>query len=200
MDNGDRTTREPLDLPVLTTDRLRLRPFRPDDVSWAYHVSLDPEFTRWLDIPDPLLPAHTVRFVEELAIGGARAGLHAEFVVEDPATRIALGRVALHLRDGGEAELGYWLAAAARGRGYMTEAAAEACRWGFADAPRGLGLRRIVWHAFHGNHGSRRVAERLGFTVPDATAERRGRTVWTGALHPADLRPPPPAAPRNPHR
>ena len=58
-------------------------------------------------------------------------------------------------------EVGFWMAPWARGRGIMTDAVRLVCRWGFAD----LGLGRIEWWANVGNDASRRVAEKVGFTM-----------------------------------
>jgi RimJ/RimL family protein N-acetyltransferase len=73
-----------------------------------------------------------------------------------------LGSISLHRidRQQADAELGYWIAPAARGRGFAVLAAGAACRWGFGD----LGLHRIqLFHAVE-NTASARVAEKAGFT------------------------------------
>jgi len=49
------------------------------------------------------------------------------------------------------AEVGYWLAAGARGRGIASAAVVALCRWGFEE----LGLQRIGWQALVGNWASR---------------------------------------------
>jgi RimJ/RimL family protein N-acetyltransferase len=64
----------------------------------------------------------------------------------------------------------------------------EACRWAFGR----LRLKIIEWRAEVGNLASRRVAERVGFTV-EATLRRRlfhrGERVdtWVGSLLPTEL-------------
>jgi RimJ/RimL family protein N-acetyltransferase len=58
------------------------------------------------------------------------------------------------------AEVGYWLAAGARGQGHATRAVRLICAWGFGL----LGLERIELFASTGNPTSQRVAERAGFT------------------------------------
>jgi RimJ/RimL family protein N-acetyltransferase len=56
-------------------------------------------------------------------------------------------------------EVGYWLAADARGHGHATRAVRLICAWGFAT----LGLERIDLRAATGNAASQRVAQRAGF-------------------------------------
>ncbi|MFK4222121.1 GNAT family N-acetyltransferase [Streptomyces sp. NPDC019890] len=174
----------PIDVPVLVTERLRLRPFHPDDVNWVYELSLDPEMLHWVSLPIPYERSHAQFFVENIAIARARNGTAANFVIENAATGQPLGRIGLHHKPDGAAEVGYWLAAHARGSGVMTEAVRTACRWGFS--PEGMGLRRILWHALVGNVGSRKVAERAGFTIHSKTEilSWRGQPSekWSGVL------------------
>jgi RimJ/RimL family protein N-acetyltransferase len=63
--------------------------------------------------------------------------------------------------DGGEVEVGYGLAASARGNGYGTEAVRALVGWVAAQP----GVHRIVANVEAGNTPSRRLLERLGFTV-----------------------------------
>ncbi len=56
------------------------------------------------------------------------------------------------------AELGYWIAAGAEGRGYVTRAAHAVLGFAFGA----VGLHRIVVRCAVGNERSERVAERLG--------------------------------------
>ncbi|MEZ5465570.1 MAG: GNAT family N-acetyltransferase [Lysobacteraceae bacterium] len=59
---------------------------------------------------------------------------------------------------GGSANLGYWVAETQRGKGVATAAARMAARFGFDE----LGLSRIEIATLPHNHGSQRVAEKLG--------------------------------------
>jgi len=73
-----------------------------------------------------------------------------------------LGSISIHRidRDQGDAEVGYWVAPFARGRGLAGLAVQAVCRWAFDD----LGLHRIqLFHAVE-NAASARVAEKAGFT------------------------------------
>lgn len=56
------------------------------------------------------------------------------------------------------AELGYWMGARYRDRGFATEAAQAVVRWAF----RSLGLRRVFAQVLGGNRASARVLEKIG--------------------------------------
>jgi RimJ/RimL family protein N-acetyltransferase len=99
-----------------------------------------------------------------------------------------LAMVGLHARDATMRELGYWTAPWARNQGVMTAAARLTCRFGFQV----LGLQRIEWWAAVGNHGSRRVAEKVGFTMEGSCRRRlphRGERLdgWVAGLLPGEL-------------
>jgi RimJ/RimL family protein N-acetyltransferase len=59
----------------------------------------------------------------------------------------------------GYGELGYWVAADARGRGVATRAVELLSRWARDE----LGLTRLEIRAHRDNVGSRRVAEKAGY-------------------------------------
>ena len=70
--------------------------------------------------------------------------------------------IGLHrVERGDSAEIGYWMAAPARGHGYLTEAARAVID--FAFDPQGLDLKRLEWRAVVGNVASARAARTLGF-------------------------------------
>ena len=66
------------------------------------------------------------------------------------------------------AELGYWIGAPHRGRGYATAAAREAVRFAFAEA----GLDRVFALPLAENVASRRVLERVGAPARRAPTRR----------------------------
>ncbi|MEV4018395.1 GNAT family N-acetyltransferase [Nonomuraea angiospora] len=162
---------------------LTLRSFTVEDVPWVYEVSQDPAVRRFVGVPSPYLMEHARFFVERLAIAGTAGGRRAEFVVVDTGTGQRLGRVGLGIGAGGSAEIGYWVAAAARGRGVASHAVRALCRWGFVT----MGLELIEWRAEVGNVASRRVARKAGFVMEGTLRKRlvhRGERVdaWVGSL------------------
>ena len=68
-------------------------------------------------------------------------------------------------------EIGYWLATADVGHGYMTEAVISVTNMAFES----FTARRIVIHADAENHRSRRVAERAGYLL-EGIAKNECRT------------------------
>ncbi|QLD12509.1 GNAT family N-acetyltransferase [Microbacterium oleivorans] len=89
---------------------------------------------------------------------------------------------------GGAAEIGFWMDAAARGNGYMGEAARVVVDFGFS---RSLSLARIEWRAIVGNVASARTARSLGFRyeglVRRGLSDLRGRhDGWIAGILPTD--------------
>ena len=91
------------------------------------------------------------------------SGTHASWLVKAATGGEVLGSVSLHSADAenGGAEIGYWVAPAARGRGVGTAALSAATRFAFGA----LGLHRVeLFHALE-NVASCRLAERAGFRL-----------------------------------
>jgi RimJ/RimL family protein N-acetyltransferase len=79
-------------------------------------------------------------------------------IVELPRDAL-VGGLNLRLMAHETAEVSYFLAARARGRGLATRAVGLAARWAFGE----LGLARLELRAHPANEASHRVAERAGF-------------------------------------
>jgi RimJ/RimL family protein N-acetyltransferase len=146
----------------------------------------DPEVSRWTTVPDPYALADALAFVAAMVPAGWRDGSSLAWAVRDAATQEVAGMVSVETRDG---EMGWWMGASYRRRGWMTRAA----RLVAADAFTRLHLDHLRWRAIVGNDGSWRVAQQLGFTL-DGTVrhsiEQRG--VWrdgsVATLLPGELR------------
>jgi RimJ/RimL family protein N-acetyltransferase len=148
----------------------------------------DPGIQDWTTIPVPYSRADALHFVADAERGAADGSSLTWAIRVDGAL---VGMIGLERRPAASAELGYWLGPGARGRGLMARAVAAVVDHAFAPEPAGLGLDRLVWHAYVGNWPSRRVAERAGFTIEGAVREeglQRGvrRDAWVGTLLRAD--------------
>ena len=174
---------------ALRTERLILRPWSEADIDAITEACQDPLTQEYVPLPVPYLRATAEAFVRETAPNGRAAGTDVVFGVFLVETGEVLAAVGLHrIKDlgaghGGSGEIGYWTAPGARGRGYMTEAVREVCRWGFEE----LELARLEWNAIAGNEGSWRVAQKAGFTREGtlrAWLVQRGvrKDAWIGSL------------------
>lgn len=138
-----------------------LRPWRDTDAPSLVLACQDPDIIRWTSVPASYGEADARLYLRQRH-EATQAGAAAPFAIVDPASDALLGSISLarfawqHAR----AEVGYWLAAPARGQGHATRAVRLICAWGF-DALR---LERIDLLAATGNPASQRVAERTGFT------------------------------------
>ncbi len=148
-----------IDLPteVVRTERLVLRPYRPDDAEAVHRACQDPEIQRWLKVPSPYTEADAAQFVTETTVQARAEGQGLLTAVE--ADGEFVGSAGLHLTPGALGPgVGYWLAPWGRGRGYAAEAAHALAEWGL-----GLGAPRIHLLADVGNTASLAVAVRAGF-------------------------------------
>ncbi|MER6097215.1 GNAT family N-acetyltransferase [Streptomyces sp. NPDC001728] len=173
---------------TLTTDRLRLRNFVPEDADAVYAICQDPDIRRWTVVPDPYTRQDAELFLNRLVPDGWREDTEYTFAVEPLAGGPLLAAVTLSSRGMGAWEVGYWLAQEHRGSGYMTETVRALAHWAFT----GLGCTRLVWRAEVGNAGSRAVAERVGFALEGtqrASLTNKGtlRDSWVAALLPSDF-------------
>ncbi|MEU8260335.1 GNAT family N-acetyltransferase [Micromonospora sp. NPDC048999] len=171
-------------------DGLMLRPWRAEDADAVYRACQDPDIQRWTSVPRPYLPEHALDFVTRSSPTAWAAGTGAEFAVCDAATGELLASCGLVSIDPGlgSAEVGYWTAPWARGRGVAVRATRAVARWAF-DVRK---LRRLIWQAEIGNHASRLVALRAGFRIegelrladPAPDGRREG---WLGSLLPGEV-------------
>jgi RimJ/RimL family protein N-acetyltransferase len=149
---------EPIQPVTLDAGPVRLRPWRADDVDAALASLLDPDTRLW--------NAGWVTTREDAVVWLERrqdwGGDHASWAVEDAANLQLLGSVSVHSIDAtaNDAEIGYWTAPSARGRGVASLAVDAACRWAFATLP----VDRIELCPAVENAASGRVAQKAGFT------------------------------------
>jgi len=145
---------------MIETERLRLRPWRPEDLDPFAAMSADPEVMR--HFPELLAREEAAAHIAGLVAAAASDGF-GFMPVEERARGAFLGMAGLkHVGFAAPfapaVEIGWRLARDAWGKGYATEAA---CAW--LDYGLGaLGLAEIVAFTVPANRRSRAVMERLG--------------------------------------
>lgn len=167
---------------------LFLRPWREADVPELVEAYADPVLRHWT--AEPLDDAAGgLRWVAEQRRGW-EAGLRFAFaVLEGEPGRLVGGAVLKRPALGGpSAEVGYWTAARARGRGVAPRALEALTAWAF-EAFAGSGLERLDLLHQEDNGASCRVAEKGGYafraTLPAAPPE----FPLSGHLHVRPARP-----------
>jgi len=145
--------------PTLTTHRLTLRPFVPDDAFDVERLAGMREIAdTTLNIPHPYPHGGAADWI---AIHGTawREGTSVTFAIVDNETGKLAGAISLIIkREHRRAELGYWVALESWNRGYATEASRRLIDFGFDE----LGLHRIEARHFLRNPASGKVMKKLG--------------------------------------
>lgn len=138
-----------------------LRPFTAHDVDAIYDAHQDPEHLRWVPVRQP----YTRESAERFALGVSTEMWAEEsgcvFAIADPRTGDLLGSVGVPFIDhaAGQAEIGYWVVPAARGRGIATASLRAVSDWLFDT----LGLTTLTLHIEPDNPASLAVARGAGF-------------------------------------
>jgi RimJ/RimL family protein N-acetyltransferase len=138
---------------------VRLVPFGEEHLDAVRALLEDAEVLRFTRIPEPPPEEFPCQWLERYR-RGRRDGSGEGFAAVDGSDRfVGLALAPTIDRDGGEVELGYIVAADARGRGVATEMLRQLTRWAFEEA----GAQRIVLVINTDNPASERVAERCGY-------------------------------------
>jgi RimJ/RimL family protein N-acetyltransferase len=150
----------PLPNPPLTDGDIALRPWKPRDAAAVTAACQDPEIPRWTVVPHHYTERHARDFIAGTAADVA-SGRELALAIVDGEDRL-LGALGISNFDWGDlkAEIGYWVAAEARGRGIGARATRMLSVW----ALTALGLERLELLANPRNEASQRLAERAGFT------------------------------------
>ncbi len=146
---------------MLTTERLILRAWNDSDAEDLYYYAKDPNVganAGWkphTSVEDSREIIQTILAVPEnyavcLKENGKAIG----------AVGLMIGKASNIGLPENEGEIGYWIGMPFWGRGLIPEAVAEVVRHAFED----LHLQALWCGYFDGNHRSRRVQEKCGFT------------------------------------
>lgn len=150
-----------VDFAPLRTERLTLRPLRPEDAADLHRLINVWDVARWLSrVPFPYPRELADNWIastrRQLAEGSA---WHLAIVGQDGDTEVLVGCVGLTRKpDTRTAELGYWVAPRFWGHGVATEAAGRLARWALAN----LDLDLITAHVLEENERSAAVLRRIG--------------------------------------
>jgi RimJ/RimL family protein N-acetyltransferase len=157
------------EIPILTTDRLRLRAFKASDLDAYAAMQGNPEVMRYLVTGRTSTPVEVWRtMATSLGAWALRGyGMWACEKIDDGAFVGSVG--IFQPLDWPEPEIAYSLDRPFWRQGFATEAAAAAGDWLFEHFP----LPRAASFIRPDNHPSKRVAERLG-AVCERTFELRG--------------------------
>jgi len=149
-----------LRVPVLPAGDFRLRPWRMEDLPLVREASTDPYIPQLTSVPADYSEQAGREFVQR-QWARAEAGVGYPFVIADARDDRPLGVVSLRMKDAadGRANVGYWLAPSARGRGAALAAVRTLSVWAIDR----LGLERLELTVEPWNTASARTAERAGY-------------------------------------
>lgn len=146
----------------LTTERLTLRAYRPDDAAELHRLINDWEVCRNLAVvPFPYHRAEADKWIAS-TINALAEGRAYQLVIvgHEGAQETIVGGAGLRITaDGRRAMLGYWVGRRFWGHGVASEAAGRLARWGLAN----LDIESIQAIVAADNAGSLAVLRRIGF-------------------------------------
>jgi ribosomal-protein-alanine N-acetyltransferase len=169
---------------IIATARLRLRPFRLWDVDDVLGYATDPEWARYLPVPQPYTQADAEKFLAGQVLIDRE--VHPAWATEYAGAVIGGINLRFHF-DHHVGEIGYSIARSYWGRGLATEAGRAIMAAAFAAY---ASLHRIRAMADTRNIGSLRVMEKLGMVREGVLRQNRlvrGEfidEVWCGVLRP----------------
>ena len=166
---------------VLRTPRLVLDLPVESDKEIIVASCQDPLFERYLTVPWPYEPSHADFFINDLVANGWASGVELTWALRGQPGGPLLGVIGWRRE---ASDVGYWIGAAHRGKGYMTEALIAVADYVFETQ----GVDAIAWECVIGNTASLAVARAAGFRytgeAPTHVAFRDGShpEAWHGAL------------------
>lgn len=146
-------------IPILETDRLKLRQFNLDDAKDVQRLAGDRAIAEvTLNIPHPYGDGMAEGWISTHEKSHAE-GKSLNYAIVHKEEKHLIGCISLMIsRDDDRAEIGYWIGKAYWGKGYCSEAANELIDYGFKE----LKLNRIFGRHLKKNPASGRVMEKIG--------------------------------------
>ena len=149
-----------MEIPTIETPHLLLRAWMPDDAPALFDILQEEDILRYFPNPKPPPRARADDYITHHRAHWEQYGYGHWAVVTQDDGRVVGWNVLEFLPELKETELAYLLSERVRGRGYATEAAHAAVRYGFDVA----GLPVIIGLVHPENTGSIRVLEKCGMT------------------------------------
>jgi ribosomal-protein-alanine N-acetyltransferase len=168
----------PAPFPTLETARLVLREIVPEDVGALFEIHGDPMLMRWFGV-DPIKDiAGAEKIVAHFASWRTQPNPGTRWGIQLKGEHHLSGTCGLFAwnRAWRKCTIGYELASAAHGKGYMQEALTAVLDWGFAN----MELNRVEAQVHPENAASIRSLSRLGF-LPEGLLRELG--FWRGEYH-----------------
>ncbi len=151
----------------LTTAEATLRPLAHRDAAPYAAGTADPDVRRFAHLPEPeYTPERVTELIDTTIAEGLREGSLAVLAIAARDTDRFLGSVVVFDITAESAEIGFWLAPDARGRGLGTDALLAG-----QDLARAMGLGTVTARTMVDNIPSQRVLERAGFRRQGAPVE-----------------------------
>lgn len=152
-------TRGLLPPPVITTERLHLRPLSEEDIPAYERYFIDYEVIRNLTstVPWPYPADGIKKYFHDFVFPNQGKDRWIWAINEKHAPEQAIGCIDLW-REGKPENRGFWLGRPFWGKGYMTEAAEAVMDFAFGPA----GFETLVFSNARANHRSSRVKEKTG--------------------------------------
>lgn len=139
----------PEESPTLQSGTITMRPMRPSDAEDIYRAAQDPTIPKFTTLPEEYPLDLAIEFASKKSVSSFVNRTELVFVIEDsrlgqesyPYLNNFAGVMSLHSIDipNHRAEIGYWLAREARGKGICSKAAEMITDYGFMT----IGFKRI---------------------------------------------------------
>lgn len=169
--------------PILTTERLILRPILARDADAVFEYASDPEVTRYLTWECHKSIRESRAYIRSIR-KAYRDGSHYHYAItlKEDGTLIGAGGSIRDVQEGATCtEIGYVLNRKYWGQGYATEAMAAVLRFFFEEK----GLHRVEGCHVVQNEASGRVLQKLGMSLEGTLQDKyyfKGR-YWTVRLY-----------------
>lgn len=155
----------PTHVPTLKHGLVTLRPVRESDIEEIYVACQDPLIPRYTTVPSPYARTHAQVFVQEQIPARFATKSELLFVITRgyEGEEIFCGLISFHTISLGNhtAEIGYWIAAPARGKGVGGTAAKMITDYGFQT----MGFKRIEATVVLENEASKALLLSAGYEL-----------------------------------